>query len=265
MDTKETLLAHLHTIEDWEQDQKSLWFWEKLGRIPFKLLDKLTPSFIQEKIGFIISELGNFVQSGGKYLINEAAMIDKISVVSSSPVHTIEEIGNIPLEDMIALSENMQKERVKLATIQGASTGIGGLFTLVVDIPIILGIALKTLQEIAIIHGYNPNDKQERIFIIKCLQFASSDIVGKEAILKEISSMHDNNQTSQDMIAQLKGWQEVFLTYREHFGWKKLLQTIPIAGILFGAYANRSMIQDISESAMMLYRKRRIYDKLEKM
>ena len=147
----------------------------------------MTPSFIQEKIGLIISELGNFVQSGGKYLINEKTMMDKISASSSSPIETFEDISNIPLEDMIVMSEKMQQQRVKLATIQGASTGIGGLFTLVVDIPIILGMALKTLQEIAIIHGYNPNDKQERIFIIKCLQFASSDIVGKEAILKEIS------------------------------------------------------------------------------
>lgn len=263
METKDQLNNYLQAIETWEHTHKGLWFWEKLGRLPFKFLDKVTPTFIQEKIGSLVAELGSYIQTGGKYLIDQPAMIKKINASSSHyEIHTIEDIGKIPIADMIQLSEKLQMERVKFATIQGASTGIGGIFTLAIDIPIILGLALKTLQEIAIIHGYNPNDKQERVFIVKCLQFASSDIVGKEAILKELSSAHKNNNASEAMISQLKGWQEVYLTYREHFGWKKLFQTVPVAGILFGAYANKSMIQDIAEAGIMLYRKRRIYEKL---
>lgn len=263
MDTREKLTTYLQEIETWENDQKGLWFWEKLGRLPFKLLDKLTPSFIQEKIGVLVSELGSYVQTGGKYLINEQSMINKIRTGSSyKEINTIEDIGKISLEEMITLSEKLQKERVKFATVQGATTGIGGLFTLAIDIPIILGTALKTLQEIAIIHGYDPNDKQERIFIVKCLQFASADIVGKEAILNELASMNENKDASESMISQLKGWQEVFFTYRDSFGWKKLFQMVPVAGMIFGAYANKGMIQDIAESGMMLYRKRRIYEKL---
>ena len=224
----------------------------------------MTPAFIQEKIGLLVSELGSYVQSGGKYLISEQSMIKKIQKESSYPnIYAISDIGKIPLTDMISVSEKLQKERVKLATVQGASTGFGGLFTLAIDIPIILGMALKTLQEIAIIHGFDPNDKQERIFIVKCLQFASSDIVGKEAILKEISAKHENKNASEDMISQLKGWQEVFFTYRDNFGWKKLFQMVPIAGMIFGAYANKGMIHDVAEAGNMLYRKRRIYEKLK--
>ncbi|WP_342578334.1 EcsC family protein [Psychrobacillus sp. FSL K6-2843] len=264
METKEYLYSRKQEIEDWEKDQKGLWFWEKIGRLPFKVLDKLTPAFIQEKIGVLVSEIGSYIQTGGKYLINEQAMIKKIqSSTKYEPIESIEDIRNIPLEDMIILSENLQKERVKFATLQGATTGIGGIFTLAIDIPLILGTALKTLQEIAIIHGYDPNDKQERVFIVKCLQFASADIVGKESILNELSALHQNKQSSENMLSQLKGWQEVFFTYRDQFGWKKLLQMVPIAGIIFGAFANKGMIQDIAETGTMLYRKRRIYEKLQ--
>ncbi|MEK4229494.1 EcsC family protein [Solibacillus sp. FSL H8-0538] len=262
MDTREQLTTHLQEIEAWEKDQKGLWFWEKLGRLPFKLLDKMTPSFIQDKIGVLVAELGSYIQTGGKYLINEQSMIQKIRNESSyKDIHTIPDIGKMPLEDMITLSKKLQKDRVKLATVQGASTGFGGLFTLVIDIPVILGMALKSLQEIAIIHGYDPNDIQERIFIVKCLQFSSADIVGKESILNELSSMNENKDASENMISQLKGWQEVFFTYRDQFGWKKLFQMVPIAGMIFGAYANKGMIQDITETGIMLYRKRRIYEK----
>ncbi len=262
LDNREQLLDHLEKIGDWEKDQTGLWFWEKLGRLPFKLIDKLTPAFIQEKIALLVTEVGNYIQTGGQYLVNEKAMVDKIAMATGRPVETVLEIGEIPLDDMISLSESLQNSRVKLATMQGASTGVGGIFTLAIDIPLILGMALKTLQEIAIIHGYEPNNKQERIFIIKCLQFASADVVGKEAILKELSTIHENKQTEKNMISQLQGWQEVFFTYRDNFGMKKLFQMIPIAGILFGAYANKSMMTDIAEAGIMLYRKRRIYEKL---
>ena len=265
MDTKEQLTGHLEEIQAWEQDQKGLWFWEKLGRLPFKILDKMTPTFIQEKIGVLVSELGSYIQTGGRYLISEEGMLKKIRVATYHPVHTIEEVGQIPLNDMITLSEELQKSRVKFATVQGASTGFGGLFTLAIDIPVVLGTALKTLQEIAILHGYDPNEKQERVFIVKCLQFASADIVGKEAILNELTSMHEDKQATDGMISQLQGWQEVFFTYRDSFGWKKLFQMVPVAGMIFGAYANKSMINDIAEAGIMLYRKRRIYEKLSEL
>ncbi|MEG0258308.1 MAG: EcsC family protein [Lysinibacillus sp.] len=266
MENRNELEIHLQQIQAWEKDQKGLWFWEKIGRLPFKILDKMTPAFIQNKIGLLVAELGNYIQTGGKYLISEKTMIQKIRDTSSvDSIDTISDIGQIPLADMISISEKLQNDRVKIATVQGASTGIGGIFTLAIDIPVILGMALKTLQEIAIIHGYDPNDKMERIFIVKCLQFSSADIVGKEAILKELSSMHEDTNASENMISQLQGWQEVFFTYRDQFGWKKLFQMVPIAGMIFGAYANKGMINDVAEAGIMLYRKRRIYEKLNEL
>ncbi|MBD3107759.1 EcsC family protein [Bacillus sp. AGMB 02131] len=263
MENKESLQEHLQIIEAWEKDQKGLWFWEKLGRLPFKFLDKMTPKFIQNKMGVLVNELGSYIQTGGQYLINEQTVLKNIKTKTpESTIETIADVGDIPLQTMVEMGEDLLQNRVKLATVQGASTGIGGIFTLAIDIPILLGLALKTLQEIAIIHGYDPQDKQERVFIVKCLQFASADIVGKEAILKELSTMHEGSRDSENMISQLQGWKEVVLTYRDQFGWKKLFQMVPIAGIIFGAFANRGMINDIAETGNMLYRKRRIMGKM---
>ncbi len=71
MELKETvdfLNAELAKCEEWEKDQSDLWFWEKLGRLPFKLLDKWTPAFLQEKMAQIMDELGQYIQTGGRYL-----------------------------------------------------------------------------------------------------------------------------------------------------------------------------------------------------
>ncbi len=54
-----------------------------------------------------------------------------------------------------------------------------------------IGISLKVLQEIALCYGYYPADPQERLFILKCLQFASSDVVGKKAVLQELANFEE--------------------------------------------------------------------------
>lgn len=55
------------------------------------------------------------------------------------------------------------------------------------------------------------------------------------------------------------------MTFRDQFGWKKLFQIVPIIGIIFGAMFNKMFIEDIAETGKMLYRKRRILEKLAEM
>ncbi len=263
METRDELLKELSVIEKWEKSQSDLWIWERLSRLPFKLLDKITPKFIHEKVGALLEEIGAFIQHGGSYLTKEKHIFDLIEKETGQKISQASNIKDIPLSTMTKLSKELSGKRAKFATIQGASTGFGGIFTLAIDIPALMAISLKTLQEIAIIHGYNPNEKSERVFIVKCLQFSSADIVGKRAILKELSSYSQQGNRSNEMVSQLQGWREVVYTYRDQFGWKKLFQMVPVAGMIFGAFTNRSMINDLAEAGMMLYRKRRILERLE--
>lgn len=264
IETQEYLIGELKKVEEWEKDQKDLWFWEKLGRLPFAILDKFTPKFIQDKIGTIIDELGKYIHTGGDYLVKEETVLKKFNkkgLISQDKPISLSDVQRFPLTDMDHIANEIRTSKTKIATVQGATTGIGGLFTISIDIPFLIGLSLKVLQEIALCYGYDPNDKAERVFIVKCLQFTSSDIVGKTAILEDLSAFQSENQKKQ-MISQLQGWREVILTYRDNFGWKKLFQMIPIAGIIFGAFLNRSAIGDVAEAGMMLYRKRRILERM---
>jgi hypothetical protein len=263
MESKEELLRELSIIEKWEKSQSGLWIWDRIGRLPFKLLDKITPQFIHNKVGVLLEELGAYIQNGGKYLINENKIYEILEKETNQSINNVSDIKEIPLNTMKKVSQGVIERRKKFATLQGASTGIGGIFTLAIDIPALLALSLKTLQEIAIIHGYDPNDKSERIFIVKCLQFSSADIVGKNAILNELASYYQRGNQSSEMMSQLQGWREVVYTYRDQFGWKKLFQMVPIAGMIFGAFTNRSMIADLSETSIMLYQKRRILERIE--
>lgn len=276
-DTKQQLEIEIQEVQAWEQDQKDLWFWEKLGRLPFMLLDKVTPKFIQQKLGQAVEEIGGYVQNGGKYLISEKSILEQVqqnaitamqsekseveSINRTEPL-TLDQCATLPMAVMNKTADQLSTSRSSMAMIQGATTGIGGFLTLAVDIPAILGLSLKIIQEIAISYGFDPKQKEERIFAVKVMQFASSDIVGKKAILEDLEAF-GNGERNQQMISQLQGWQEVIALYRDNFGWKKLFQLIPVAGVLFGAFINKGMLNDVAEAAKMLYRKRRALQKLE--
>ncbi|UTX09380.1 EcsC family protein [Bacillus altitudinis] len=266
MEEREWLKAQLKEIEKWEKDQQKVWFWEKLSRLPFQMLDKLTPAFIQKKIGVLLDEMGHYIQSGGVYLTSEKGIIHQFQKkCADESIQRIEDIEAAPIEIMDAISDQMGKNRTNLATVQGATTGVGGMFTLAADIPAVLGLSLKTLQDIAVTYGYDPKNKEERVFIIKCLQLNSADVVGKKSILKELKSYHASEGKHENMISQIQGWREVVYNYRDSFGWKKLFQLVPIAGILFGAASNRSQLKGIAETGIMQYRKRRILSRLEEL
>jgi hypothetical protein len=252
----------LEEIKKWEEDQSDLWFWEKLGRIPFAILDKITPNVIQKYIGIALDELGSYIQTGGQYLTSQDRVLQKYSphlLMQSSDEVTIDKIAHVPLALMNKVAEDNKANHTNFATVQGATTGFGGIFTLAIDIPLLLGTSLKILQEMAITYGYDPKEKEERIFIVKCLQFSSSDFVGKQAILKELTEM----STEQEAISKLQGWREVIFAYRDNYGWKKLFQMVPVLGMIFGAVINRYTIQDVAEAGQMLYQKRRVLAKMK--
>lgn len=281
MDSRETLDQELEQILKWEKQQKDLFIWDKIGRLPFAMLDKVMPKALKQKIGDSLNEVGQYVQNGGKFLVQKKkvakllqeeakksgySMLDHtyrleqdVEAEGTAKIHSVE---NLPLELLDRVADNITESRTRFAAAQGAATGIGGIVTIAADIPMVMGFSLKVLQEMALCYGYDPDEPLERIFIVKCLQFSSADIVGKKAIIEELAD-YDNPDKPIEVVSQMQGWREVFNSYSESFGWKKLFQLIPIAGMVFGSVSNKNTIRDVAEAGKMLYKKRLILQRLK--
>lgn len=174
------LERQLRDIQKWEKAQQRVMFWQTFTRLPFQLLDKLTPQFIQRKIGLILDETGTFIQSGGQYLTSEKAHHEKVSKTAAARY-----MSNASRHPQCAACRHGRNRRSHSAYKRkgrdgaGSRNGVGGVFTLAADIPAMLGLSLKTLQDIAVAYGFDPKDKKERVFIVRLLQLASSDVIGK--------------------------------------------------------------------------------------
>ncbi|WP_091015538.1 MULTISPECIES: EcsC family protein [Paenibacillus] len=281
MDSRETLDLELGQILKWEKQQKDLFIWDKIGRLPFAMLDKVMPKALKQKIGDSLNDVGQYVQNGGKFLVQKKkvakllqeeaeksgySMIDtsyrleqEAEAEETAKIHSVE---NLPLKVLDQVADNITESRTKFAAAQGAATGFGGIVTIAADIPMVMGLSLKVLQEMALCYGYDPDEPLERIFIVKCLQFSSADIVGKKAIIEELAAYDDPDKPI-EVVSQMQGWREVFNSYSESFGWKKLFQLVPIAGMVFGSVSNKNTIRDVAEAGKMLYKKRLILQRLK--
>ncbi|WP_145333195.1 EcsC family protein [Paenibacillus xylanexedens] len=282
MESREILDGELEQILKWEKEQKDLFIWDKIGRLPFAMLDKVMPKAIKQKIGDALNEVGQYLQTGGKFLVQKKKVAKLLQqeaecsgypmtsdyiyrleqdtdTVNTAKIHSVEKL---PLEVLDRVADSITESRSKFAAAQGAATGFGGIVTIAADIPLVMGLSLKVLQEMALCYGYDPDDPLERIFIVKCLQFSSADIVGKKAIIDELAD-YDNPDKQVEVISQMQGWREVFNSYSESFGWKKLFQLVPIAGMIFGSVSNKNTIQDVAEAGKMLYKKRLILQRLK--
>ncbi|WP_405171851.1 EcsC family protein [Paenibacillus sp. FSL H8-0280] len=281
MDSRETLDHELEQILKWEKQQKDLFIWDKIGRLPFAMLDKVMPKALKQKIGDSLNDVGQYVQNGGKFLVQKKKVAkllqeeaEKSGYSMSDTTYRLEQdaeaegttkihsVENLPLKVLDQVADNITESRTKFAAAQGAATGFGGIVTIAADIPMVMGLSLKVLQEMALCYGYDPDEPLERIFIVKCLQFSSADIVGKKAIIEELAAYDDPDKPI-EVVSQMQGWREVFNSYSESFGWKKLFQLVPIAGMLFGSVSNKNTIRDVAEAGKMLYKKRLILQRLK--
>ncbi|MGV2516554.1 UNVERIFIED_CONTAM: EcsC family protein, partial [Bacillus subtilis] len=85
---------------------------------------------------------GSFVQTGGQYLTTEKQIIKMFQrQLPEETFESLEYVRKAPLPVMDEIAEGMGKNRINTATVQGATTGVGGVFTLAADIPAVLGLS----------------------------------------------------------------------------------------------------------------------------
>ncbi len=82
----------------------------EIGRLPFKIMDKWTPKFIQSKMGSLIDELGQYVQTGGSYLSSTSKIK---SYYPTMGIENIEDVNRLPIATMDKAVTGIAKNRKK--------------------------------------------------------------------------------------------------------------------------------------------------------
>lgn len=137
----------------------------------------------------------------------------------------------------------------KVALVEGAGTGAGGILWGFADFPLLLTIKIKFLFEVAAIYGFNTNEYEERLFILHVFQLAFSSGEVRKNTLSIIDNWEKRRQDIVDM-----DWRKFQQEYRDYIDFSKILQLVPGIGAVVGAFANHNLLKHLGETAMNSYR-----------
>ncbi|MEK4827800.1 EcsC family protein [Niallia sp. FSL W8-0951] len=137
----------------------------------------------------------------------------------------------------------------KVAVVEGAGTGAGGILLGLADFPLLLSIKMNFLMEAAATYGYDTAQVEERIYLLYIFQLAFSS----EGKRREVLEIIENWEEEKQRVASLN-WQDLQQEYRDFIDFVKMLQLVPGIGAAVGAYANYNLMDQLGEAAKNVYR-----------
>jgi len=145
----------------------------------------------------------------------------------------------------------------KAAAAEGGATGAGGFLLSLADFPILLGMKLKMLFDVAALYGYDVNDYKERLYILHIFQLAFSSKKHRRSVYFEMENWDVKKHLLPNDVHQFD-WRNFQQEYRDYIDLAKLAQLIPGIGALVGYVVNYRLVNKLGITAMNAYRMRRL-------
>lgn len=153
----------------------------------------------------------------------------------------------LSLEERDTQAQEMITKYRKIASIEGAGTGAGGLLLGLSDFPALIAIKMQLLFKLAHIYGYNTLKRNERLFLLYIFQLTFTTPNQRKRLFPIIENWNEYKFTGID-------WEQFQKDYRDSMDIRKMLQLIPGVGAAVGAWANYGLLNDLSQSAVNCFR-----------
>lgn len=236
---------HINNYE--EQIKPELTKWQlKMQKRP-NFIDRTSKKF-QDKINDIIPDKVHAVITGTiKQMVRGVLTGAEYTTTQSIPGASFEEI-----ETAVRRKIDFYK---KAGAAEGGITGAGGFWLALAEFPILIGIKIKLLFEIAALYGRPVNDYRERLFILHIFQLTFSSQKGRQEVF---SQMVRWDQRSKDLPTDIHGfnWKTFQQEYRDYIDLAKMAQLIPGIGAAVGVIVNYRLLDQLGKNAMNAYRMR---------
>lgn len=141
------------------------------------------------------------------------------------------------------------------AAVEGGITGAGGILLGLADFPILLGIKLKMLFDIAALYGFDVKDYKERLYILHIFELAFSSQEHRRNVFLKLQDWDEKKKQLPDDVNAFD-WRNFQQEYRDYIDLAKMAQLIPGIGAVVGIVVNYKLIKQLSHAAMNAYRMR---------
>lgn len=217
---------------------------------------------VGEAVAKAIQGTVNLMNDGASWTVRQEAIFEEFRDDGHESVRSFSDIQALELEAIDKTVGYLAAKYKAVGAAEGAATGLAGAAGIAVDIPTLIGLALRACNEYAAYYGFDPSIQAERAFVMNLLSAASSPTqAAKQVAMAEVTKISI-------MIGKRKTWKELekLLTVQlikriaEALGIRltkgKLAQVVPILGSAVGAGYNAWYLGQVTEMASFMYRER---------
>ncbi|MCI1186325.1 EcsC family protein [Hymenobacter sp. DH14] len=154
-----------------------------------------------------------------------------------------------------AVARNQIRNYRTMATAEGAVTGAGGFLLGLADFPLLIGLKIKLLFDLAAAYGYDVHDYTERLYVLHVFQLAFSSQHTRNLTYQRLAHWDDYRLTL-PLNPEEFDWRTFQQEYRDYIDLAKMAQLLPFVGAAVGAVANYKLIEQLGDTAMNCYRLR---------
>lgn len=226
---------------------EELQHWQKQMLRKPSMLNKLSKKVQTKLNSYIPEKIHKAITSAIKQMVRGVLFGAQYTSKKPSSIHTLQQT-----EEAI---EKLVKTYKHTAAVEGGVTGAGGILLGLADFPILLGIKLKMLFDIAVLYGFDVKDYKERIYILHIFQLAFSSQEHRRNVFLKMQDWDQKKNHLPDDIHAFD-WRPFQQEYRDYIDLAKMAQLIPGIGAVVGIVVNYKLIKQLGHTAMNAYRMR---------
>lgn len=241
---------------------------------------KKEPGVVSKSTSFILSPISNIISrvmpvkaiQGAIDLGTQAAKLltDQNDLLRDSNTKKIEHLRSKSIKLSDKLANEVHNWAIGIAAAEGTVTGVAGIYGIVVDVPSLVVLSIRTINKIGLCYGYEVKTKEDEAFLLSVLSSASANtykektealltlkviqnVIAKQTWKKMAQTSATNKLSKEAAVIALKNLAKqlgVNITKR------KALAAIPVVGGVIGGSINAWYIKEVGWAARRIFQER---------
>jgi uncharacterized protein (DUF697 family) len=234
--------------------RRRLEWWPRFGllSVPARLalsctymLERHGKSWLKEKLEAGLRR--GFERGYKKVRVDSQAFLLELRMSYGMPIASLQGVYSIEIGQLDGLADRVIRSGMRIAAVEGAGLGLGGLITIVPDLGILAAITLRTLQKLSLLYGFEFNTEEETVELWIAAASAAGVDISRDLFEKEVVNRFVPQvirriaiQASREAVEKWSG------------------RLIPVASSVIGASLNYYFVRAWGERAKNHFRERHL-------
>src|SRR5215471_17204363 len=179
--------------------------------------------------------------------VDPARFLWQLRAAYRVPISGYHGVFSLEIHELDIVADSIVRGGMRMAAVEGAGFGLGGLLTLVPDLGVLSAITMRTIQKLSLVYGFEFNTEDEMADLWVAAASAAGVDISRELVEKEVINRFIP-RVIQRIAAQASG--EVVEKWAGRL--------IPVASSLIGAGLNYYFVRTWGQRAAAHFRKRHL-------